>query len=71
MVAYKIIHVRREAKTIQLGVTLEAPQEELVEEFEDEAKWSSRLEELESMGFKIYVKGNTAYAVKPDVYRKI
>lgn len=68
---YRIIHVRREVKTIQLGVTLEAPQVEFEEEFEEESAWASRLEELGSMGFKIHVKGDTAYAVKPGVYRKI
>jgi len=68
---YRLIHLRKEVKTIQLGVTIEAPQVELIEEFEAEADWLGRIEELRNMGFDIHVKNDTAYAVKPGVYRKI
>jgi len=67
IVVYRLIHLRKEVKTIQLGVVLEAPQEE----FEQESDWMQRIEELGSSGFSIYVKENTAYAVKPGVHRKI
>jgi hypothetical protein len=68
---YRVIHLRKEVKTVQLGVTIEAPQVEFIEEFEAEADWSARIEELRNLGFTIHIKGETAYALKPGVYRKI
>jgi hypothetical protein len=68
---YKLIHIRKEVQTIQLGVTIEGPLQELIEEFDFESDWIKRIEELKSMGFEIHIKEATAYAVKPGVRRKI
>jgi hypothetical protein len=68
---YRLIHVRKEVKTIQLGVTIEAPQQELIEEFDSEKDWLDRIDELKALGFQVFLKNNVAYAVKPGVYRKI
>lgn len=68
---YRIIHVRKEVQTLQLGVTMESPVEELVEEFDSEEDWLRRIEELKTAGFEIHVKDGDAYAVRPGVRRKI
>jgi hypothetical protein len=68
---YKLIHIRKEVQTIQLGVTIEGPLQELIEEFDSESDWLKRIQELKSMGFEIHIKEATAYAVKPGVRRKI
>lgn len=68
---YRIIHVRKEVQTLQLGVTIESPVEELIEEFDSEEDWLKRIEELKSTGFEIHIKDEDAYAVRPGVRRKI
>ncbi len=68
---FRIVHIRKEVTTIELGVTVEGPLTELVEEFDEEADWKKRMEELKGLQFEIRVKGNTAYAIKPGVRRVI
>ena len=68
---YRVVHLRREVQTMELGVTMEAPVTELVEEYDEKDAWIARLKELEALGFEIRVKDCEAYAVKPGVRRKI
>ncbi|PSN83254.1 hypothetical protein B9P99_02830 [Candidatus Marsarchaeota G1 archaeon OSP_B] len=68
---YKLIYIRKEVHTLQLGVTIEAPLQELIEEYDYEKDWLERLKQLQSQGFEIHIKDKTAYAVKPGVRRKI
>ncbi|MEM3670238.1 MAG: hypothetical protein QW767_00625 [Thermoprotei archaeon] len=69
--SYRIVHVRREVQTLELGVAVEGPVTELIEEFDDKTHWTERVNELRGLGFDIRLVDYTAYAIKPGVRRKI